>query len=142
MTATTRDALLAQLVLHEGYRAKPYMDSVGKITIGVGRNLSDVGLSDGEVRTLLANDVDAMIADLATFPWFLTLDPVRQRVIADMRFNLGPTRFRGFQRVIKAMARQDYQTAAVSMRESMWFRQVKSRGVRLVKMMQTGAEVP
>src|SRR3990167_3936709 len=112
MTATTRDLLLGQLIVHEGLRLKPYMDTVGKITIGVGRNLSDNGISRGEAMTLLNNDVDEVIADLATFPWFLTLDPVRQRVVADLRFNLGPERFRGFKRTLRAFSAGDYQVAA------------------------------
>ena len=47
-----RDRLRAQLVLHEGSRLKPYRDTVGKLTIGIGRNLDDVGLSEDEVDYL------------------------------------------------------------------------------------------
>ena len=47
-------ALHALLEGHEGRRAFPYRDSVGKLTIGVGRNLSDRGLSEGEIDQLLA----------------------------------------------------------------------------------------
>ena len=37
-----------QLILHEGLRLKPYRDTVGKLTIGVGRNLDDVGITRAE----------------------------------------------------------------------------------------------
>jgi lysozyme len=137
---SARQQLVDQLVRHEGLRLKPYMDSVGKITIGVGRNLSDVGISSREAFDLLDHDLDEALIDLQAFPWFVGLDPVRQRVIVDMRFNLGPTRFRLFKRMIAALTAKDYQKAAVSMRESLWYRQVKSRGVRLVRMMQTGED--
>ncbi|WP_232034153.1 glycoside hydrolase family protein [Mycoavidus cysteinexigens] len=41
----------------EGERFKPYFDTVGKITIGVGRNLTDGSVSQGECELLLQNDI-------------------------------------------------------------------------------------
>ena len=140
MTAEDRAALVVQLRLHEGQRVKPYMDTVGKITIGVGRNLSDKGLTADEVALLLDHDLDEALADCATFPWFEALDAVRQRVLVDMRFNLGPTRFRAFKRMLRALSEQNYEWAATAMRESAWYRQVKARGARLVRMMRTGED--
>lgn len=133
--------LVSQLIRHEGLRLKPYMDSVGKVTIGVGRNLSDNGISHEEAFVLLGHDLDAVLADLETFAWFAALDPIRQRVLADMRFNLGPARFRGFKRMLRKVAEGDYALAGAAMRDSLWYRQVKSRGVRLVTMMVTGEDV-
>jgi lysozyme len=49
--------LIDLLVKHEGIRNKPYEDSVGVLTIGVGRNLDDVGLSHDEIYYLLKNDI-------------------------------------------------------------------------------------
>jgi lysozyme len=135
--------LVDQLIRHEGRRLFPYTDSVGKTTIGVGRNLDDVGISEEEARYLLDHDIDGAVADLtSSFPWFSALDDVRQRVMIDMRFNLGPTRFRGFKRMLRMMAEGNYVQAAASMRDSLWYRQVKGRGVRLVQMMLTGKDVP
>src|SRR4051812_27390106 len=39
-----RDALVNQLIIDEGLKLSPYTDTVGKLTIGVGRNLTDVGI--------------------------------------------------------------------------------------------------
>lgn len=136
-----RYPLIEQLTRHEGKRAKPYMDTVGKITIGVGRNLSDKGLSEAEILYLLNNDIDECVADLATFKWFRELDAVRQRVMLDFRFNLGPSRFRNFKGLLRALEAKDYADAAKHMQQSLWFRQVKSRGVRLVRMMREGQDV-
>ena len=133
-----RGFLIAQLELHEDRRKKAYTDEYGNVTVGVGRNLTGKGLSDAEIDFLLSNDIDEVLADLETFPWWASLDPVRQMVVADMRFNLGPTRFRFFKRMLTALGEGDYQKAAASMRQSKWYQQVRSRGVRLVKMMQRG----
>lgn len=140
MTDATRHALIAQLEQHEGRRRFPYMDSVGKTTIGCGRNLSDKGLSEKEIDMLLEHDLDEVLADLETFSWFSTLDPVRQRVLADMRFNLGPSRFRGFKRMLRKVAEQDHVLAGAAMRNSLWYSQVRQRGVRLTQMMVTGED--
>ena len=50
-----RDIAREQLKQDEGVREKVYMDSVGIPTIGVGRNLKDVGLSPYEINVLLEN---------------------------------------------------------------------------------------
>lgn len=118
------------------------MDSVGKITVGVGRNLSDKGISNAEAMILLDNDLDEAVSDLTgSFPWFVTLDTVRQRVMVDLRFNLGPDRFREFKRMLRMMNERDYPKAAESMRNSLWARQVKTRADRLIQMMISGSDV-
>lgn len=135
-----RERLRAQLMLHEGVRRFPYTDTVGKLTIGVGRNLTDVGISNAEALVLLDNDLDACIHDLVTFPWFLELDAVRQRVLVDMRFNLGPTGLRTFRNTLAAVARRDYEAAAKGMLQSLWAKQVGGRAIRLATMMRAGVD--
>lgn len=134
--------LVDQLVRHEGLRLKPYVDTVGKLTIGVGRNITDVGISRDEAFTLLEHDIDHAIADCRTFPWFLLLDAVRQRAIVDLRFNLGPTRFRTFKKLLAAMAQHSYVVAAAELRESKWASQVQpDRSSRLIGMLATGDDL-
>ena len=130
--------LLEQLELHEGRRRFPYRDTVGKWTVGCGRNLTDKGLSEDEIDYLLQNDVRECLTDLDTFPWFAGLDPVRRNVVIDMRFNLGPSRFRQFKQTIAAIARGDYGKASEQMMKSLWHRQVGARARRLARMMKTG----
>jgi lysozyme len=136
------DLLLeAQLNLHEGKRKFPYKDTVGKLTIGVGRNLDDRGLSDDEIAYLLANDIKMVKEDLdRALPWWRQMDAVRQRVLADMCFNLGISRLLLFRNTLKAMKEGDYELAASGMRNSLWYKQVGTRAVRLVKMMETGED--
>ena len=79
-----------QLRKHEGNRKFPYVDTVGKVTIGVGRNLTDVGLSGNEIDILLKNDIDRAVADLdRELSWWRKLNEARQRVMIDLCFNLG-----------------------------------------------------
>ena len=130
--------LHAQLVRHEGLRLKPYTDTVGKLTIGVGRNLTDKGISEATAYQMLDEDIDEAVADLAIFPWFAGLDAVRQRVLVDMRFNLGPSRFRQFRQTLAAVAHGEYVKASDQMLKSKWAAQVKGRARTLARMMATG----
>lgn len=140
MRATDRHALWQQLIRHEGLRLTVYEDSRGVPTIGVGRNLRDKGITDTEAMLLLEHDVNECLSDCEMFPWFAGLDPIRQRVIVDMRFNLGPAGLRKFRNTLAAVERGDYQAASVGMLKSLWAKQVKGRAVRLAEMMRTGTE--
>ena len=130
--------IVAILKRDEGVRLFPYKDTVGKWTIGVGRNLDDVGLSMDEVEYLLSNDLKRTEMEARKFDWYAGLDEVRQAVVLSMIFNLGPTRFRGFANTIKSIAAGNYADAARRMLQSKWATQVGDRAVRLAKMMRTG----
>lgn len=131
--------LIEQLIFHEGEERFPYVDTVGKITIGVGRNLTDRGLSRDEVRFLLKNDIDLCKADLDMhLPWWRNLNEVRQRVLIDMCFNLGITRLMGFKTTLALIEAGEYQAASLQMLRSKWAKQVKGRALRLAKMMEEG----
>ena len=40
----------------EGYESHPYLDTVGKVTIGYGRNIGDNGISLEEAQIMFNND--------------------------------------------------------------------------------------
>lgn len=133
-------ALREQLILDEGIRFRPYPDTEGKMTIGVGRNLSDNGLTRDEIMFLLDNDIATAINDLdRVLPWWRTMNSVRQNVIVNMCFNLGITRLVGFKKALAAMEKGDYETAAREMENSAWYTQVGPRAYRLVSLMRSGA---
>ena len=133
--------LQKQLIRHEDLRLKPYRCSVGKLTIGIGRNLDDVGITEEEAYFLLGNDISRVIAELEqNIPVFSSLDEIRKRVVIDMGFNLGISRLLRFRRMLAALEQGDYQKAAAEMLDSKWARQVGKRATNLNKMMLTGDE--
>jgi len=134
-----RDQLVDQLIIHEGVELKPYKDTLGILTIGIGRNLEDRGISEDEARYLCLNDIEIVERELASnFAIVDGLDPARQLVIADMAFNLGVPRLRGFAKMWLAIERGDYNAAAEEMLDSKWARQVGQRAQRLAETMRTG----
>jgi lysozyme len=141
MTSDEREKLVSQLVRHEGLRLRPYTDTVGKLTIGVGRNLTDRGITQAEAFYLLKNDIDMCLHQLtASFPWFVDLDPVRQRVWLDLCFNMGITKLYAFKRTLSAMVAGQYEVAAAALEDSKWFTQVGRRGPWIVEALRTGVE--
>ncbi len=135
----TRDQLRAALVADENLKLKPYRDSQGVLTIGVGRNLDAVGISRSEAFYLLDNDIDAAVRDCAArLEWFAALDPVRQGVLVQMAFNLGIGGVLGFPVTLAAVKRGDYVAAAAGMLASKWASQTGRRAARLAAQMETG----
>jgi lysozyme len=136
-----RNAMARQLRLHEGERLKPYRCTAGKLTIGVGRNLDDRGITRLESAMLLANDISAVEAELLrALPWAAQLDEVRQRVLVDMTFNLGLPGLLEFRRTLATIQAGQYQQAAAMMLQSKWAGQVGQRARRLSQMMASGQE--
>lgn len=139
-----RAALKIQLVKHEGLRLHPYRDSVGKVTIGVGRNLDDVGISESEAHAMLDNDLDRTEKALrAALPWVDELDDARQGVLMNMAFNMGVGVEGGkrgllsFPYTLGLVQAGKYAEAAKAMFESKWARQVGKRATELAQIMAT-----
>lgn len=135
------DKLKQQIKLHEGVEYRAYEDTQGILTIGVGRNLEDRGLSEDEVDYLLNNDIKICVKELkGSFDWYDDLDDIRKRVLVDMMFNLGMPRLKGFVKMLEAIESGAWEAAAEEMLDSTWARQVGSRADRLSEMMETGTD--
>lgn len=137
--AFDRQALIAELTRDEGLRFKPYKCTAGKLTIGIGRNLDDVGISEEEAYFLCGNDIDAAADDLdQNVPWFRQLSDTRQRALVNMCFNLGWPRLSGFRNMLMALKEGDYDRAASEALDSRWARQVGARSERIAEMYRNG----
>jgi lysozyme len=134
-----REIVKAQLRIDEDMRRFPYRDSVGKLTIGVGRNLDDVGLRPDEIDLMLENDIVEAEGDARElFPSFDALSDARKAVLLNMCFNLGRSRLSAFHKFRAAVADGDWELAAAEMIESKWAAQVGIRAQRLAKQMREG----
>lgn len=135
----TSDQLLEQLKRHEGKSLKPYHCTAGKLTIGYGRNLDDVGISDSEASFMLRNDISKAYVDLIqNHPWVDDLDIARREVLINMVFNMGISRFNKFIKTLAAVRAGDYEEAAEEMLSSRWADQVGDRAHELARQMVAG----
>lgn len=131
-----------ELIRDEGLRLKPYRCPAGKLTIGVGRNLDDTGITELEAEMLLAYDIERFSYQLdRTISWWRQLDEVRQRVILNMAFNMGTAKLMEFAITLANVRAGRYKEAAAGMRNSRWAKQVGARAERLAVMMETGSPV-
>ncbi len=130
--------MVKQLELHEGLRLKPYYDTVDKLTIGIGRNLEDTGISKAEASFMLQNDLIRIIAELdEQMPWWRELTENRRRILVDMAFNLGTFGLSQFRDMLAATKVGDFDGASKEMLDSKWAKQVGSRAERLAQAMKT-----
>ena len=114
------------LIKHVGMLLKPYEDVLTEnITIGVGRNLDSLGLTEDEVMYLLTNDIVRCDKELLhNFKWYPELCRARQDALINLCFNLGITRLLTFKKALQAMADKDYVRAADEFLDSKWATQV------------------
>jgi lysozyme len=133
------ERLKQQLLRDEGEKLKPYKDTVGKTTIGVGRNLDDVGISHNESMVLLDNDVTRSANALfAALPWAEHLDDARQGALLNMAFNMGLNSLLNFKQTLALIQGEKWDDAAKAMLQSKWATQVGKRAERLSEQMRTG----
>lgn len=118
--------LQSVIIEHEGVRLKPYRDTKGVLTIGVGRNLDDCGISEDEAMFLLNNDLTTCETQLSRYDWYVGLDKVRQGVIIELVFNVGLPKALLFKNMIIAIINENWAGAANELLDSAWAKQVGS----------------
>ena len=128
------------LIRHEGMRLKPYEDVLTEdITIGVGRNLDSLGLSEDEVLYLLNNDIERCDKELLhNFKWYPDLCRARQDAMINLCFNLGITRLLKFKKSLGYMAAGAFELAADEFLCSRWAEQVGNRAIEVTDLIRDG----
>ena len=144
------ELLRQDLIRDEGEVLHVYTDSNGYLSLGVGRLVDPKKggkISRAESEFMLHNDILKVQLLLDKYlPWWRKLSEVRQRVLANMAFNLGvgpsPEDPEGglleFKNTLAAMEQGDYEAAARGMGASLWATQVGPRATRLIKQMREG----
>lgn len=138
ITPEMKAKLRRSLINHERLRHFPYVDTVGKITIGIGYNLTDRGMDDAWINAQYEKDVAFFYNKLnEAYPWFKNLNLDRQIVLIDMAF-MGFKKFSTFKKMLNALEAGDYKRAYEEMLDSKWAEQVKSRAKVLANAMRLG----
>lgn len=122
----------------EALTLRPYRDSVGKITVGFGRNLEDKGISYAVAELMKAEDIqeaDAVLHERLTTS-YERLSAVRKAVLISMYHNLGLAGLFGFKNMLAALRADDYERVFNEMLASKWHAQVGIRAKRLALVMR------
>jgi lysozyme len=136
------DALERELTRDEGLRLRPYPDSLGNWTVGIGHLLKPGELhhwpiTEAQCMAYLLGDIaDAERKLDRILPGWRRYSDVRQRALVNLAFNLG-WGLQSFEDFLAAMERDDFPTAGNELVDSKWYRQVGLRGPRIVHMIVT-----
>ena len=149
-----QDLARESIKFHEGFSASPYLDTVGKRTIGWGHLIRDTDpeaallpsalISDARASELFEQDFGNALSDAyALVPQFDSLSPELKIALTDMAFNLGRERLSGFSNLLGEVTSGAPDPAAVAqhMQDSKWARQTGRRSKGLVGMV-LGGPVP
>jgi len=132
------EALKAHLIAREGLRLKPYKCPQGKLTLGVGRNIEDNGITTEEAMYLLTNDIHNTIEELENvFEDFPDLPVNAQLVLADMCFNLGLPTLLEFKKMLKAIEEEKWEEAGKQVLDSRYAKQVGERATYNAHLLET-----
>jgi lysozyme len=146
--------LFERTVAREGLKLKPYRDTRGNWTIGIGHNmevdpammarlaeLQEHGITEDEARSLFLTDTLKFTHQLDVhFAWWLDLDDVRQDVIFDMAFNMGLETFATFHHTLGDIQAHRWPAAAADMLASKWAEQTGRRARADAEEMEIGEE--
>lgn len=125
----------------EGLRLKPYRCSAGKLTIGYGRNLEDVGITDSEADMLFFNDYDRARRNLKALLITNGINPESLHkdvfyALTDMMFNLGYDRLSKFKMLLCELKKGSYEGVIREMKNSKWYTQVGNRSKKLIEIIK------
>jgi len=139
------------LNFEEGFRSRPYIDSLGYPTVGVGfligpkgaalsnytfslsKNVSDVWLEE-----IISNVTAQMNADKIIYPALRQCNPPRSDILASMSYQLGVSGLAAFKNTLAMIAAGNFSGAAAGMLNSLWARQTPQRAQRHAEVMRTG----
>jgi lysozyme len=128
---------LARLVTEEGFRAIPYTDTTGNLTIGYGCNLS-AGWSQALAANVLSYQLAQVLNAVQGLPWWHPEEPVRGSVILDLGFNLGVTGLLHFPNMLAAYAIKDWTAASAQLLDSDAARALPDRYETLSQLLLNG----
>lgn len=158
MDCATREQLKITLRPDEGLVLRAYDDSnghviapgsyihvgtrepIGFVSIGYGRNLFSRGMTTVEAENFLSADItdDAIVLD-KLIPWWVTLDPARQVVLANMAYQMGPERLvNEWPNFIGFVKAGQYGSASIEMQRSQWYTRFPKRASNLMTIMASG----
>ena len=138
----------AMIIKHEGVRYKPYKDSLGLWTVGVGHLIGDgKTLPDDMDRTFSADEIAQMfekdyehhkkIAEKT--PGYQKANKAAKGAMIDLAFNMGYW-WPKWPRTSNLLKRGDFAGAATELKDSKWYTQVGYRADTIVGLVASAGD--
>ena len=136
----------AMVKRHEGSRNKPYKDSLGLWTVGVGHLIGDGRtlppemnrtFSDKEVDDLFEEDFAKHVKIAEKTPGYDLANPTGKAAMIDLAFNMGQW-WTKWKNTAAALKSGDFTAASQGLQDSAWYKQVGKRAQEIVSMVSQG----
>lgn len=155
LTPESQSQIIPLLRQEEGTEYKPYIDSLGYPSTGVGFKLGPKGaplshytftLTDPVIDAWLQSNVDVVQADMAEnseiFSALRACNYPRQDILTSMAYQMGVAGLADFHHCLAAVAAGDFDKAAEEMLDSTWANQTPERAQREAAVMRSGEWSP
>jgi GH24 family phage-related lysozyme (muramidase) len=123
-------ALIERIAEHEGFgsNGRVYKCSEGVDTFGHGFTY----ITEEESMDILSKRIPKKhLKLLDKIDWYKDLPPMVQGVIIEMTFQIGTSGMLKFKKMIANMKAKNWKGAADEMKDSLWYRQTKTRCEKL-----------
>lgn len=147
--------ILSLLKVEEGVSHKPYIDSLGYPTVGIGFKLGPQGanlknytfcLTDNVIEVWLQENIHKLYSSMQRHEKInqalLCCNSVRTDILISMAYQMGVNGLAGFNNMLVAMTRLDWNNAADEMRRSIWAKQTPKRAERHAAVIASGQWTP
>ena len=126
-----------RLIEHEGIKLKPYRCTAQKLTIGVGRNLDDRGISQATATQMLEEDIEIVLDELKrALPFWEKLKWNYKEALVDLAFNMGVPRLMMFKRMLAAIEADEPEKASEELLDSRYASQVGVRASNIAALLR------
>lgn len=125
-------SLIEDIKQEEGFKGTVYKCTEGFDTIGYGTRLP---LSKEESELILEYRLKIIKSQLTGYLYNLDIKQEAWDILFNMAYQLGARGFVNFKKMIKALEKQDYKTAAKEGLDSLWAKQTPNRAKRLMDRM-------
>lgn len=125
--------LLERVLLHEGFREKPYLDTLGVSTFGHGLTYITRDESEEIVRVRLV-EIERDLVSMRS--WLIGHPPAILDVLTEMVFQLGMSGLNKFKKMWAALEEGNYTTAAAEGLDSLWAKQTPGRAEELMNIVR------
>ena len=127
---------------NEGYRNKPYLDSLGNPTIGYGhlitkkeKKIFQDKFSKKFLSNLFDKDFKKALTDYKKNFNYKKHSKEKKEVLIEMIFQLGIKKQKKFVKMNKHMKNNNMFLAALEMKRSLWYKQTPKRVGGLIKLL-------
>ena len=123
---------------HEDFRDKPYLDTLGNKTVGIGHKVlkgETIPTDTAGLLDLYDRDFTKALDNARSIVDENSISPEAFGVVVEMNFQMGKKGTLGFKKMLKALKNSDYKLAATELLDSKFAKQTPNRAKALAKVL-------